>query len=67
MKAVIELVCRAHVERDGVGPLITPLDGVWAYCAGRAAGDHDWAKIPPTRRVDLPDSAEMGDGIARAS
>jgi hypothetical protein len=49
MKALIEFVCRAHVQLDEVGPLITLVDGRWAYCAERATGDHDWIEIPPTR------------------
>lgn len=59
MKALIELICRAHQMPHGRGPLITPIDGLWAYCEGRASGAHDWERIPPTRRDHLGDLSQM--------
>ncbi len=61
MKALIELVCRTHTQPDRVGPLITPIDGMWAYCEGRAPDDHDWTRVEPTRREDLDDLGQMQD------
>ena len=59
MTALIELVCRAHTDPDPVGPLITLVDGLWAYCDGHAESAHDWSRIQPTRREDLRDVAEL--------
>lgn len=59
MTAFIELVCRAHRQGDRVGPLITRVDGMWAYCEGRSQGDHDWMRIEPTRREHLGDLSPM--------
>jgi hypothetical protein len=59
MTTLIELVCRAHRQGDGVGPLITRVDDVWAYCEGRSPGDHDWVRIAPTRREELGDLTQM--------
>jgi hypothetical protein len=59
MTASIEFVCRAHVYSEDPGPLITLVDGRWAYCAGRADGGHDWIRIPPTRREHIGDQSQM--------
>ena len=59
MTAFVELVCRAHTQGDRIGPLITRVDGMWAYCDGRSQGDHNWMRIEPTRREDLNDLFEM--------
>ncbi len=59
MKALIELVCGAHPIADGPGPLITLVDGLWAYCEGRALGAHDWTRIEPTRREHIGDVSRM--------
>ena len=59
MTAFIQLVCKAHTDPDPVGPLITLVDGTWAYCAGNAVDDHDWSPIPPTRRENLADITEL--------
>jgi hypothetical protein len=61
MKALIELICRAHPIADGRGPLITPVDGMWGYCEGHAAASHDWTRIEPTRRELLGDVSQMQD------
>ena len=53
MTALIELVCRAHTDPDPVGPLITLVDGLWAYCEGHGQGPHDWSRIQPTSREHL--------------
>jgi hypothetical protein len=50
MKALIELTCQAHQTPKGQGPLITLIDGAWAYCEGHASGSHEWARIEPIRR-----------------
>ena len=47
MAALIALRCVAHVLGSSE-PLITTVEGVWAYCAGGAAKDHDWQSIEPT-------------------
>jgi hypothetical protein len=53
MTAFIELVCGAHNDPDPVGPLVTLVDGTWAYCVGHGHDAHDWSRIAPTRREDL--------------
>ena len=53
MSQLIEVVCRAHLEHDEIGPAITLIDGRWAYCAGRSTTRHEWIRIPATRREDL--------------
>jgi hypothetical protein len=64
MKAVIELICRAHPIADGPGPLITPVDEMWAYCEGRAQDGHEWTRIEPTRREHVGDFSQMQEGRA---
>ncbi len=48
--AFIERICEAHRDRDTEGPLVTIVDGVWAYCAGNGDSEHDWRVTPPTLR-----------------
>jgi hypothetical protein len=59
MTALIELVCSAHTDPDPVGPLITRVDGLWAYCEGHAESAHDWTRIQPIRREDLKDMTAL--------
>jgi hypothetical protein len=59
VKAFIQLICRAHIERDRRGPFITLVDGVWAYCEGHGSGGHDWMGIEPTRREHLGDVTQL--------
>jgi hypothetical protein len=59
VNALIELLCRAHVSADEVGPLITVVEGQWAYCAERATTGHDWIRIPPTRRDHIGEVSQM--------
>jgi hypothetical protein len=59
MTSLITLICRAHTNPDPVGPLITLVDGTWAYCDGHGEGSHDWSRIQPTRREDLADLTAM--------
>jgi hypothetical protein len=59
MTALIELVCRAHVHFDEVGPLIALVESRWAYCAGRATADHEWIRIAPTRREYIGDLSQV--------
>jgi hypothetical protein len=51
--ALIERVCDAHRDRDPQGPLVTTIEGVWAYCAGFGAADHDWRVVEPVTRQRL--------------
>jgi hypothetical protein len=51
--ALIERVCDAHRDRDPEGPLVTTVDGVWAFCAGFGASDHNWRVIEPVTRQRL--------------
>jgi hypothetical protein len=51
--ALIERVCATHLSRDPNGPLVTVLDGVWAYCAGHTSAEHEWRTIEPTTRQQL--------------
>jgi hypothetical protein len=48
MAALIELVCAAHAGAGADGPVVTTVEGLWAYCFGGTASDHDWRKIVPT-------------------
>jgi hypothetical protein len=45
---MIELACRAHAEAGTAGPVVTTVEGVWAYCFGGAENGHDWRQIEPT-------------------
>jgi hypothetical protein len=47
MAAMIELTCAAHLETGAHGPLVTSVDGLWAYCFGGGEKDHDWHRIEP--------------------
>jgi hypothetical protein len=51
--ALIERVCDAHADRDPEGPLVTTVEGVWAFCAGCGAADHVWRTIEPVTRQHL--------------
>jgi len=51
--ALIERVCDAHRDRDPQGPLVTTVDGVWAFCAGFGASDHSWRVVEPVTRQRL--------------
>jgi hypothetical protein len=64
MTTLIELVCRKHLQSNALGPLITPLDGRWAYCEERADGEHDWIRIEPTSRDQIGVAARMNEGKA---
>ena len=59
MTALIELVCRSHPIAEGLGPLITPVDQMWAYCEGRGEGGHEWTRIEPTERDRLGDVSRI--------
>lgn len=48
MAAMIERTCAAHLEPGPDGPLVTTVDGVWAYCFGGGDEGHDWGQIRPT-------------------
>lgn len=50
---LIERICDGHPDRDPEGPLVTMVEGAWAYCAGHADGEHEWRVIEPTSRRDL--------------
>lgn len=47
---LMEHVCDAHVRPDPRGPLITLLDGRWAYCAGHGSEGHRWREVAPIER-----------------
>jgi hypothetical protein len=51
--ALIERVCDAHQDRDLQGPLVTTVEGVWAFCAGFGASDHVWRTVEPVTRQNL--------------
>jgi len=51
--ALIERVCDAHRDRDPGGPLVTTVGGVWAFCAGFGASDHNWRVVEPVTRQRL--------------
>jgi hypothetical protein len=33
--------------------LVTTVEGVWAFCAGFGASDHDWRAVDPVSRQSL--------------
>lgn len=47
MAAMIELTCAAHFETRA-GPLVTTVEGIWAYCLGGGEDGHEWRRIEPT-------------------
>ena len=47
---MIERICDAHREPDPEGPMVTMVDGAWAYCAGHGDAGHEWRVIEPTPR-----------------
>jgi hypothetical protein len=51
--AFIERICDAHTDPDPEGPLVTIVEGRWAYCAGHGGSDHGWRATPPSLRQDL--------------
>lgn len=53
MSVLIEYVCDAHVNRDTTGPLVTRIDGAWAYCAGHGETSHERRRVEPTTRGAL--------------
>jgi hypothetical protein len=59
MNSLIELVCRAHTERHTLGPLITRVDELWAYCEGQGGEGHEWTRVEPMRREDIGDLTRM--------
>ena len=59
MSVLIELVCRAHPTAHGPGPLITLVEGAWAYCEGNEQGGHEWTRIASTRRDHVGDVSQM--------
>jgi hypothetical protein len=61
MNSLIELVCHAHTQRHAVGPLITRVDDLWAYCEGQGDHGHEWMRVEPTRREDVGDLTRMQD------
>lgn len=48
MSAMIDLVCAAHAKVGHDGPLVTTVQGVWAYCPTGGEEGHLWEKIEPT-------------------
>lgn len=53
LNQLIELVCDAHRDHDGVGPLVTRIDGQWVYCAGNVPDGHVWRAVTPVPRSEL--------------
>src|SRR5919198_3655132 len=51
LRRLVELICDAHARRDRQGPLLTIVDGLWAYCPGRADSGHTWRPTGPVERV----------------
>jgi hypothetical protein len=48
MAAMIDLICVAHTKGGPQGPLVTAMEGAWAYCPTGGEEGHDWQKIQPT-------------------
>ena len=65
MEPYIEFVCDEHVNVDEIGPLVTRIDGVWAYCAGNGESGHKWRRIPPTTRGELQRESEVTSQMER--
>ena len=60
LAAMIERTCVAHLEAGANGPLVTTVDGVWAYCVGGGDGGHDSQKINPTALRTIELSCDSG-------
>jgi hypothetical protein len=45
---MIELMCVAHTKVGHEGPLVTAMEGTWAYCHTGGEEGHEWQKIQPT-------------------
>jgi hypothetical protein len=58
--ALIARICEAHRERDPAGPLVTVVDGAWAYCAGHRETEHEWRVIEPTQRQFVEEQIAAG-------
>ncbi|HEV8653931.1 MAG TPA: hypothetical protein VGR85_00260 [Candidatus Limnocylindria bacterium] len=61
MSALIERFCDGHCERDPEGPLVTTVEGGWAYCAGHGESGHQWRAIDPRPRQQL--EADIAAGL----
>jgi hypothetical protein len=48
MAAMIDLMCVAHTKVGSKGPLVTAMQGAWAYCPTGGEEGHDWRTIQPT-------------------
>ena len=63
MAAMIVMVCAAHRKGRSEGPLVTTVDGAWAYCTTGGDEGHDWQRIEPTSlevlRAGLPAAAPL--------
>lgn len=60
--APLEVLCDAHLARDPIGPLITLVEGRWAYCASHAQEGHHWRRVAPLDRSlleALPDEVRL--------
>ena len=64
MTDLIEFVCREHTESHAAGPLVTPVEGAWAYCAGHGPAGHRWSRIEPTSREILEHGAQLQESRA---
>ena len=53
MAAMIGVVCAAHLEPRPEGPVVTTVDGVWAYCLGGGQAEHDWRRVEATPLEEL--------------
>jgi len=51
--AMIELMCSAHADAGTAGPVVTTVEGVWAYCFGGGENGHEWREIEPTALESL--------------
>jgi hypothetical protein len=58
--ALIARICDAHRDRDPEGPLVTVVDGAWAYCAGHRESAHEWRVIEPTQRRFVEEQLARG-------
>ena len=62
VSAPIEFICETHLTRHPIGPLITMVEGRWAYCPQNDATGHRWRRTAPIDRIfleSLPDQVRL--------
>ncbi len=61
MTTLIRHVCLTHPRRGDLRPIITFVEGGWAYCEGHGSPPHEWAEIEPTRAEFIAEAFPVRD------